>query len=121
MSFTKTEKNNPINKKTKTMPLEEIKVQPYIVDPRIVSIKIYVEDFYLNRHECWCLVYQYDKEKILIATTRVHVPPEIYLEWGTNDSYIEDWVIDQMGMERKREFYPMLRVQDNYNCVYNDF
>lgn len=96
------------------MPLEAIEIEPYPIDSTIHHIKIYVENFHLNRRDCWCLVHQYDKDDVMITATRVYVPPEIYMDWGTNDSYLEDWVMDYLGMIRKREFYPFAQEQESY-------
>lgn len=97
------------------MPVQKIDIMPYNIDPSIHSIRIFIDNFQLGSPDCWCCVYQYDINDKLIMMTRVYVPPDVYSEWGTNDDFIEDWVMDYLGMMRK----PDLLI--DFGCERNDF
>lgn len=80
---------------------EAIPIVPYLLDRSIEYIKVFIDNFQLNSVDCTCSVYEYDKNDMLLNVHRVYIEPELYVEWGTNDTYIVDIVLDKLGYERK--------------------
>jgi len=86
---------------------ETIEIQPYPINKEISYLKIFLDNFQLNAKEGVCSVYEYTSTDCLINVSRVPIPHEIYSEWGTNDDYIVEFVLDQLGFERKPDIPPI--------------
>lgn len=67
------------------------------------AVRLKIEDFELNAEDCHVCVYKYNNKQMW-GFTKVYVPPDIYQEWGRDDNYIVDYVLDALGFVRKPEF-----------------
>lgn len=82
---------------------DNIPIKPYPIDQSIAYVRIMIENFQLNAIDCWCTVYEYSIDDKFINMSRVYVPPEIYVHWSTEDNYIVEYCLKQLGFERKPE------------------
>ena len=85
------------------MDTTKIEIIPYELVNEIAYVKMSVENFTLNAHDCWVQVLQYRADDYFLKFDRVYVPPEVYGEWATDDAVIIDFVLDQLGFVRKPE------------------
>lgn len=83
---------------------EPIMIEPYPINPKIQYIRMGIDDFQLGAEDAWVVVKEYDKDDFFLNLTRVYIPPEIYEEWGTDDWYIIDYVMDYIGFIKKKPF-----------------
>lgn len=82
---------------------EKIEIEPYLIDSSINYVKMFIDDFRLNAIDCWVSCYQYDKNDKMIQMSRVYIPPEIYKDWATDDDYLIEYCMEQLGFIRKPE------------------
>lgn len=80
---------------------DKIELEPYPIDTSIDYVRIYIENFQLNAIEGWVNVYEYDKNDKFINVSRVYIPPDVYSEWATDDNYIIEYALDQLGFHRR--------------------
>ena len=82
---------------------DRIKIEPYPIDTAIASVSVSVENFTLNATDCWLQVIEYDANNKFLNVSRVYVPPEIYMDWGSNDDYLIEYCLEQLNFIRKPE------------------
>ena len=82
---------------------ESIFILPYPISTAVDHIKIFVDNFQLNAIDCFCSVYEYDENDKLLNVHRVYIEPELYAEWGIDDNYLVELVLDKLGYIRKPE------------------
>lgn len=82
---------------------DDIYIEPYPIDQSIDHVKIQIEDFRLNALDCWCSVYEYDSKDKFINMSRVYVPSDVYTQWSTDDEYLVEYCLKQLGFVRKPE------------------
>jgi hypothetical protein len=87
------------------MSSEQINIEPVPVDNQITSIKLFIDNFTLNASDCWISVYKYDKNEKLVDVVRVYIEPELYVDWGVSDKYIEDIVLSKLDYTRKVDVF----------------
>lgn len=80
---------------------DKIEIVPYPINQNIDHIKVFVDNFQLNAIDCWCSVYEYDASEKLVNVHRVYIPPEEYRDWGKEDAYLVELVLDKLGYERR--------------------
>lgn len=78
-------------------------VHPTNENDPIVYVEMKIDDFELLSHECNVRVLKYDDNEVLCGMTNVHIPPKIYSEWATDDYYIIEYVLDELGLVLKQE------------------
>lgn len=81
---------------------DDIYIEPYPIDQSIDHVKIKIEDFRLNALDCWCSVYEYDSNDKFINMSRVYVPSDVYTQWSTDDEYIIQYCLNQLGFHPKQ-------------------
>jgi hypothetical protein len=86
---------------------ERIDIVPYPLDRQIDHLKVFVDNFRLGATDCFCTVYEYDVNGILLNVHSVYIEPELYSEWGTNDTYLIDIVLDKLGYVQRDEHSPV--------------
>lgn len=77
---------------------EAISVDPVPKTQTITKIQISVPQFVLNATEMDVYVTMYTDEMRFVDSVLVHIPPEIYKDWGTDDSHIVNYVMDQLKL-----------------------
>lgn len=65
------------------------------------KIQLTVPSFQLNETEMDVYATLYSADDRFVDTKTVHIPPDVYTKWGTDDGFIEDYVIAQLGVTRK--------------------
>lgn len=76
-----------------------VDVQPISVSVEVAKADVQFIDFQLNATDGYVQVLRYDKNDRFIDTTVVHIPPDIYSQWGTDDSIIIDYALEQLKMK----------------------
>ena len=94
--------NNKKNYKKEEMD-NKIQIQEYPIDTSITSVSVSVENFSLNATDCWLQVMEYDANNKFLNVSRVYVPPEIYMSWATDDDYLIEYCLSELGFIRKPE------------------
>jgi hypothetical protein len=56
--------------------------------------------FQLNATEADIYVTFYDSNDIFVERKIVHIPPEIYAQWGTDDDFLVDYVFSELNIQR---------------------
>lgn len=56
--------------------------------------------FQLNATEADIYVTFYDSNDIFVERKIVHIPPEIYSQWGTDDDFLVDYVFSELNIQR---------------------
>lgn len=72
------------------------------VEKTILETKVLLDFpiFQLNATEADIYATFYDSNDIFVERKIVHIPPEIYIQWGTDDNFIIDYAFSQLGVER---------------------
>lgn len=63
----------------------------------ITQVQIRVIDFNLMATSCVCEV-AYMSESVCVRVEKVDIPEEIYTQWGTDDSVIVNYVLQQLNL-----------------------
>ena len=87
---------------------EAIPIQPYPINRSIDHVKVFVDNFQLLATSGSATVYEYDVSENLLNVSRVPIPADIWTEWATDDYYIVDFVLDQLGFERRPDLSPVV-------------
>jgi hypothetical protein len=61
------------------------------------KIEIRMDDFQLGAATGTCTVYYMDGPRVVKAE-RVEIPEEVYVEWGTDDSFIAQYVLTALNL-----------------------
>lgn len=72
------------------------------IDKTFTEIKVIAEfaNFQLGATEGDMYITFYDINNTFVERKIVHIPPEIYSQWGTDDNFIIDYAFSQLGVER---------------------
>lgn len=92
----------------KGMMSEAIPIQPYLINRSIDHVKIFLDDFRLNAVDGSASVYEYDSNDVLLNVHRVHIPPDTWQAWGSDDNFIVDYCLDILGFERRPDLSPVV-------------
>lgn len=75
-----------------------INIEPYTVSQVGVSVDIQMPQFELGATSGYAYVYISAENGAIVKTDRVLIPPEVYAEWGQDDRFIVDYVMEQLGL-----------------------
>lgn len=75
-----------------------IPIAPFSVTKQATKIQLTVPSFQLNETEMDVYVTLYSDDDHLVDTRIIHIPPAVYAQWGTDDDYIVNYVITQLGV-----------------------
>lgn len=56
--------------------------------------------FQLNATEADIYATFYDSNNVFVERKIVHIPPDVYSQWSSDDDFIVDYVFSQLGVER---------------------
>ena len=87
---------------------EAIPITPYPINRNINYLKIFIDDFQLNAMDGSASVYEYDSNDLLLNVHRVHIPPDTWKAWSSDDNFIVDYILDILGYERLPENSPIV-------------
>lgn len=77
---------------------ESIHVDPVSQTKQITKIQLSIPQFVLNATEMDVYVTMFTEEMRFVDSTLVHIPPDVYAEWGKDDSHIVDYVLNQLNV-----------------------
>lgn len=78
-----------------------VHIEPYPINKQISYLQLYIDEFRLGATDCSVSVYEYTAEGQLLNVVRVYIEPELYKDWGKDDFYLVEIVIDKLGYVRK--------------------
>lgn len=87
-----------------------IDVSPVSVSCQVEKVDIQFVDFQLNATEGTVQVNRYTKNSRFVDSMAVTIPQDIYAKWGTDDTIIVDYVLQQLKMDRLNP--PIIKKQD---------
>lgn len=73
-----------------------IDVDPISQTRKITKIQLSVPQFLFNATEMDVYVTMYTEDMQFVNSQLVHIPPDIYKNWGTDDNYIINYVLQQI-------------------------
>lgn len=56
--------------------------------------------FRFNSNSMWVACWLYNDQSVLVCVEHVHVPPDVYAEWGHDDDVVVDHVLDKLELRR---------------------
>lgn len=77
-----------------------IEIQPFTKESIVTKVSIELPSFALNATETTAHVTMFTAETRFVEVRTVNIPPEIYSEWGTDDNFIIDYVLTELGLTR---------------------
>jgi len=78
-----------------------IDVQPCTLPaPVVTKVQIRMPNFSLLATETDVSVMMYSANDQFVKGVLVHIPADIYSQWGTDDNFIVDYVLSELGLER---------------------
>lgn len=83
------------------MSTSEIDVKPQNVQFEIVKIGISLDNFVLYAVDARATVRYLTANGITVKVESIYIPPEIYSQWGTDDTFIVDYVLQQIHFEKQ--------------------
>lgn len=87
---------------------QAIPIAPYPINRSIDHVKVFIDNFELLATSGSATIYEYDASDTLLNVSRVPIPADVWLEWGTDDLFIIDYVVDILGFERRPDASPVL-------------
>lgn len=79
---------------------QSIAVEPVTKTQQIARIQLSVPQFVLNATEMDVYVTMYTSEMRFVDSQMVHIPPDVYSEWGQDDSHIVNYVLSQLNLTK---------------------
>lgn len=80
-----------------------IEVPPVEHPQKITKIQLSVPQFVLNATEMDVYVSMFTEQMKFVDSALIHIPPDIYKNWGTDDSHIVDYVLSQLHISKNAE------------------
>lgn len=77
-----------------------IPIAPFSVTKQATKMQLTIPSFQLNETEMDVYATLYSADDRLVDTRTIHVPPDVYAKWGTDDNYIVNYVVSQIGVTR---------------------
>jgi hypothetical protein len=75
-----------------------VHIEPCAVSRVGTEVDIQMPQFELGAVSGYASVYVRTEDGIVVKTDRVLIPPEVYTEWGQDDRFIVDYVMEQLGL-----------------------
>ena len=70
-------------------------------NPVVTSVRMSMINYVLHATEFDVMAYSQDSSGRAVGSQMVHIPPEICSQWGTDDDFIVDYVLQQLGFSRQ--------------------
>jgi hypothetical protein len=78
-----------------------IPVEPVSKTKTATKIQLSVPQFVLNATEMDVYVTFFSEEMQFVDSALVHIPPEVYKDWGTDDNHIVEYVLSKLNIHSK--------------------
>lgn len=78
-----------------------ISIEPFPAMFMATQVEVTMPLFSLNATDGTVLVDLYTTEQRVIERKTVYVPPDIYSQWGSDDNFIIDYVLNEIGIVRQ--------------------
>lgn len=81
-----------------------IKVDPSPIPVQtVLSIQISLVDYQLFAKKLTSVVRMFNDSNNIINTAYVDIPEDVIESWGVDDTIIEDYILQELGMTRKTD------------------
>lgn len=77
-----------------------IDIQPFTKQSIVTKVSVDLPSFTLNATETTAHITMFTEETRFVEAKTVHIPPEIYSEWGQDDNFIVDYVLTELSLTR---------------------
>lgn len=77
-----------------------ISTAPFTKELIVTKVRIDLPSFELNATEATAHVTMFTEETRFVEAKTVTIPPEVYVAWGTDDNFIIDYVLTELGLTR---------------------
>ena len=77
-----------------------ISIQPQAKESIVTQVRVELSSFSLNATEGMAVVTMFTDATRYVECQTVPIPPEIYSVWGTDDNFIVDYVLTELGLVR---------------------
>lgn len=77
-----------------------IEIQPFTKESIVTKVSIDLPSFTLNAAEATAHVTMFTEETRFVEAKTVPIPSEVYVAWGTDDNFIIDYVLTELGLTR---------------------
>lgn len=74
-----------------------VNITPFSVAYSANKVEIRMDDFKLGATTGMCTVYFFDDYRV-IKVERVEIPEEVYTQWGQDDWFVVNYVLDQLNL-----------------------
>ena len=81
--------------------MSTIPIVPTLQSTVATSVTITIPSFELHATETDVYATLQDSSGRYVDRKVVHIPPEIYAGWGTDDTYIEEYVLAELGLVKQ--------------------
>lgn len=78
-----------------------IQVKPKDLFFEISKLELSFENFTLHAVDGYVNVTYFTNAGFIVHIERVYIPPNIYSQWGTDDTFITDYVLQQIHFEKQ--------------------
>jgi hypothetical protein len=79
-----------------------IPVSPVEMTRTCRKVRMTINNFQLNATDCTVSVIKYDENEQFLENVGVYISPEEYSEWGRDDTYIINLVLEKIGLVREQ-------------------
>jgi ABC-type antimicrobial peptide transport system permease subunit len=73
-------------------------IAPFAVTKQATKIQLMIPSFELNETVMDVYVMLSTDDGRVVDSRTVHIPPDVYAKWGTDDDYIVNYVASQVGV-----------------------
>lgn len=77
-----------------------IEISPIPQTREIAKVQISASQFVLNAKNMDVTAIMYTSDNQFVKAQTVHIPDDVYAEWGQNDDHIVDYVLTQLGIHK---------------------
>ena len=75
-----------------------LNIEPYTVSHVGSKVEISMPEFQLGLTESVAYAHIMTEQGMIVKVERVPIPPEVYAEWGQDDRFIVDYVLEQLNI-----------------------
>lgn len=75
-----------------------VNIQPTPITPVGVKVNIRMPDFELGATSGIAIAVIFNSEDNVVKSEKVLIPPEVYSQWGQDDNFITNYVLEQMNL-----------------------
>lgn len=75
-----------------------INIEPYTVAHTGTKVEVTMPQFELGATDGYAYAHIFEESGRIVKSERVHIPPEVWQEWGQDDRFIVDYVLAELNI-----------------------